>query len=146
MLISSSLIIVVAGVYVNVSKPFRNTRLSRKLLSWEWPSSLTLRTTVITCADLYFVYNRLAGYRTLCEILQLNGVVKDCTSLPNVNWAVFSGSRRMQHCPCDKTMNIHFLCFITNRPTADYFSSSFTTLISNIPTTTYAKALAFATI
>ena len=26
------------------------------------------------------------------------------------------------------------------------FSSSFTTLISNIPTTTYAKALAFATI
>ena len=43
-------------------------------------------------------------------------------------------------------MNIHFLCFITNRPTAGYFSSSFTTLTSNIPTTPYAKALAFATI
>ena len=61
MLIPTSLIIIVAEVYVNISKPFRNTRLSRKLLSWEWPSSLTLRTTVITCAALHFVLIRWLG-------------------------------------------------------------------------------------
>ena len=61
MLIPSSLVIIVAEVYVNISKPFRNTRLSRKLLSLEWPSSLTLRTTVITCAVLHFVLIRWFG-------------------------------------------------------------------------------------
>ena len=55
MLIPPSHIIVVAEVYINISKPFRNTRLSRKLLSWEWPSSLTLRTSVIICAALYWL-------------------------------------------------------------------------------------------